>query len=273
MADPLDPDRFAPADTGGINRAAAVGFERGADDYEQSRPSYPVAAVDLLVDVLGIGPGRRVLDLAAGTGKFTRLLEPTGAELVAVEPVAAMRAQLVAALPTVTALDGTAEQIPLPDASVDAVVVAQAFHWFDAPAALAEVRRVLRSGGGRAGGLGLIWNERDERIDWVRRFGQILVDAAGSKPYVSGTDWPAVLAAAGGYGPLQHQTFAYDELITADRLVTRAASTSFVSALPDDERAACLARVRELTDTDPELVGRATFVFPYVTHGYWCNRI
>lgn len=273
MPDALDPDRFAPAADGGINRAAADGFERGAGDYEQSRPSYPAAAVELVVDELAIGPGRRVLDLAAGTGKFTRLLEPTGAELVAVEPVAAMRAQLQAALPAVSALDGTAEQIPLSDASVDVVVVAQAFHWFDAPLALAEVGRVLRVGDQPPSGLALIWNQQDEEVGWVRRFGEILVDAAGSKPYVSGTDWPAVVAAAGGFEPLQHRTFDFEAPMTPDLLVTRAASTSFVSALPDDARRACLARVRELAATDPDLVGLDRFGFPYVTHVYWCHRI
>ena len=97
----------------------------------------------LLVDALAIGPGRDVLDLAAGTGKLTRLLVPTGAHVVAVEPVPAMRALLT----DVDALDGTAEAIPLPDASVDAVTVGQAFHWFDPPTALAEIDRVLRPGG------------------------------------------------------------------------------------------------------------------------------
>jgi SAM-dependent methyltransferase len=272
MTNPLDPDRFSPDVAGGINQAAAVGFERGADDYEQARPSYPAAAVDLIVEVLGIGPGRRVLDLAAGTGKFTRLLSSTGADLVAVEPVAAMRAQLLTALPTVTALDGTAEEIPLADASVDAVVVAQAFHWFDAPVALAEVHRVLRRSEGSPGGLALIWNERNEQVDWVRQFGQILVEAAGHKPYVDGTDWPAVVAETGGFGPLRDRRFAYDQTITPDLLIARAASTSFVSALPDEERGTCLAEVRRLIDTHPDLAERARLVFPYLTHVYWCDR-
>jgi len=219
-----------------------------------------------------VRPGRRVLDLAAGTGKFTRLLEPAGAELVAVEPVAAMRAQLQATMPGLTVLDGTAEHIPLPDASVDAVVVAQAFHWFDPSAALAEVHRVLRGGSDSPGGLALVWNERDEETEWVRRFGQILVDAAGHKPYVDDTDWAAVVDAAGGFGPLQGRRFDYDQTITPELLVARAASTSFVSALPDADREACLDEVRRLVATDPELQGRATFDFPYVTHVYWCDR-
>ncbi len=269
MSDPVDPGRFAPDDPSAINRAAAVGFERGAGDYEQARPSYPAAAVDLVVDVLGLAPGRRVLDLAAGTGKFTRLLVSSGAELVAVEPVAAMRAELVARLPGVDALDGRAEDLPLGDGSVDAVVAAQAFHWFDAARALAEVHRVLRPDGR----LALVWNVRNERVDWVRRFGEILVRAAGRKPYVDGTDWPAVVAAAGGFGPLRRERFTYDQPIDADVLVQRAASTSFVSALPDDQRARCLDEVRELTRTHPDLAGHDAFVFPYLTDVFWCERV
>lgn len=266
--DPVDPERFAPDDPSGINRAAAVGFARGAGDYEQARPSYPAAAVELVVDVLGLAPGHRVLDLAAGTGKFTRLLAPSGADLVAVEPVPAMRDELVAQVPGVEALDGRAEELPLGGASVDAVVSAQAFHWFDAPRALAEVHRVLRPGGR----LALVWNVRNERVDWVRRFGEILVAAAGRKPYVDGTDWPAVVAEAGGFGPLQHERFTYDQPIDADLLVQRAASTSFVSALPDEPRARCLHEVRALTRSHPDLAGHDTFVFPYFTDVFWCER-
>jgi SAM-dependent methyltransferase len=266
--DPVDPGRFASDDLSTINQAAAIGFERGADDYEQARPSYPAGAVDLVVEVLGLAPGRTVLDLAAGTGKFTRLLVPAGAELIAVEPVAAMRDQLIAQVPGVTALDGRAEQLPVGDGSVDAVVSAQAFHWFDAPRALAEVHRVLRVDGR----LALVWNVRNERVDWVRRFGAILVAAAGRKPYDDGTDWPTVVADAGGFGPLQRDRFIYDQPIDADLLVQRAASTSFVSALPDDQRARCLEQVRELTRTHPDLAGRDTFVFPYFTDVFWCAR-
>lgn len=261
-----------------VHDAAARGFERGADDYEAARPGYPPAVVDLLVAELGLGPGRRALDLAAGTGKLTRLLVPSGADLVAVEPVAAMRAELVARAPGVEALDGTAEALPLPDRSVDAAVAAQAFHWFDAPVALAELHRVLRPGGA----LGLVWNVRDESVDWVRRFGELLVEAAAGdpasaefqetgKPYEEGIDWLAVIAAAGGFTPVQRAVVAWEQPIDADLLVRRAASTSFVSALPDDVRADALDRVRDLAASHPDLAGRDAFGFPYETVVYWCH--
>ena len=146
-----------------IPEAAAQGFGQGAEAYESARPSYPPDAVGEIARVCALGPGRRVLDLAAGTGKLTRLLVPAGAEVVAVEPVAAMREVLGSVLPGVEALDGTAESIPLPDASVDAVTVAQAFHWFDAPVARAEIARVLGGGGARV----LVWDTRDRSVDSV----------------------------------------------------------------------------------------------------------
>ena len=134
--------------TSPVHQAAAIGFDRAADAYERSRPSYPPEAIECIRAELAIGVGSRVLDLAAGTGKLTRLLIPLGATLVAIEPVAGMRRILQTLHPQLDVRDGTAEAIPLDDGSLDAVTCAQAFHWFDGPKALAEIRRVLRPGGG-----------------------------------------------------------------------------------------------------------------------------
>src|SRR3954454_1555934 len=128
----------------------ANAFGPAAGDYERARPSYPAAAIDVLRRELGIGPGRMVCDLAAGTGKLTRLLVPSGATILAVEPVPGMRDELRVAVPDVEVVDGTAEAMPFPDASVDAVTVAQASHWSRFDEALAEIRRVVRPGGGLA---------------------------------------------------------------------------------------------------------------------------
>ena len=261
-----------------VRDAAARGFQRGADDYEAARPGYPPEVVALLVDGLGLGPGRRVLDLAAGTGKLTRLLVPSGAEVVAVEPVAAMRSELAERVPGAEVLEGTAEALPLPDASVDAAVVAQAFHWFDAPVALAELHRCLRPGGG----LALVWNVRDESVDWVRRFGELLVEAAAGdpasaefratgKPYDEGVDWAELLAATGGWSPVERSVVRWEQPVDPELLVRRAASTSFVSALPDAARAAALDRVRDLAATHPQLAGRPRFGFPHETVVHRCR--
>jgi SAM-dependent methyltransferase len=254
-----------------ISAAAADGFQRGAGAYERARPSYPAAVLSCLVGRAGLGPGRRVLDLAAGTGKLTRLLVPSGAEVVAVEPVAAMRAELAAAVPGVEVLDGTAEAIPLPDASLDAVTVAQAFHWFDAPVALTELARVLRPGGT----LALVWNERDLRVDWVRQFGDVL-DTGRGRPYDAyyGLDLDAVLAEHGGAGFAAAGSFAceWEQPCDPELLVGRAASVSVVAALPPAEREAVLERVRRLADTHPDLAGRPVFPFPHITRLGWCRR-
>ena len=134
-----------------VDEIAATGFQRAAGDYELGRPGYPAKAVERLCEEIGIERGQTVVDLAAGTGKLTRLLvELLPAEVIAVEPVAGMRAQLELAVPGVTVLDGTAEQIPLGDGAAHAVFVAQAFHWFRVPEAAIEIARVLDAGGALA---------------------------------------------------------------------------------------------------------------------------
>ncbi|HET6834489.1 MAG TPA: methyltransferase domain-containing protein [Acidimicrobiales bacterium] len=249
---------------------AALGFDSNAVAYERARPSYPAEAVAHVVEHGAIGPGRRVIDLAAGTGKLTRLLVPMGADVVAVEPVAGMRAQLAAGLPGIEVLDGTAEDLPLPDDSADAVTVAQAFHWFDAPVALAEIRRVLHPGGH----LFLLWNTRDRGHDWVRAFGDLLVDGPDAeRPYDSyyDVDYAALVASAGGFTPVELWAHAWEQPCDPDLLVARAESVSVVGALADAERARVLDRVRELARTHPDLAGRASFGFPYVTRVYRCR--
>jgi SAM-dependent methyltransferase len=246
-----------------IDPVAASGFGGQADAYERGRPSYPTEAVEWLVDGLAIGPGRRVLDLGAGTGKLTRMLVTTGAELVAVEPVAGMRAQFAAVLPDVELLDGTAEAIPLPDASMHAVVAAQAFHWFDPSPALTEIVRVLRPGGG----LGMVWNERDESVPWVAELTRI-IHWDTRQPYKVGTDWRAVIESDRRFSAVEREKFSFDQTVDADRLVERVTSTSYIAAMTPDERAPIVAETRALVAGFPE-----TFVLPYVTDTYRCHRI
>lgn len=264
MPMPTPDDRVRPAVQGfaGDDTAAA---------YERARPSYPAEAVAHVVGHGGIGPGRRVLDLAAGTGKLTRLLVPSGAAVVAVEPVAAMRALLVSSAPDVEALDGTAESLPLDDASVDAVTVAQGFHWFDPPVALAEIRRVLRPGGH----LFLLWNTRDRSRGWVAAFGDMLVDGDLERPYDSyyEVDYAEVVASAAParFSPVERWEHAWEQPCDEDLLVARAESVSVVGLLDEPERAIVLDRVRNLARTHSDLAGRAWFGFPYVTQVSRCR--
>lgn len=252
-----------------IHDAAARGFPRAVEDYERGRPGYPPEAVARLVEVLPIGPGRRVLDLAAGTGKLTRALEPFGAELVAVEPVAEMRAVLERASPAVQSVDGVAEGIPLADDSVDAVVVGSAFHWFDGERALTEIQRVLRPGGG----LGLLWNVRDEAVPWVAALTEIMEPHRGGAPRYSAGAWRAALDDSPLFSPLERASFHHVQRLPPEGVVARVASVSFVAALPAGKRARVLDHVRRLLERDPVTRGRPLVELPYRTDVFWTTAV
>ena len=252
-----------------IHEAAARGFAEAAEDYERGRPGYPPAAVEHLCEVLGIGPGRAVLDLAAGTGKLTRLLVPAGAEVVAVEPVEGMRAALARALPGVTALAGTAEDLPLPDAAFDAVVAGSAFHWFRGDEALAEIHRVLRP----RGGLGLLWNVRDESVPWVAELSAIMEPHRGGAPGYRAGAWREAFARTALFSPLRRAEFRHVHRLAPEAVVARVASVSFVAALAESDRAAVLARVRALLERDPATRGREVVELPYRTDVWWCGAL
>jgi ubiquinone/menaquinone biosynthesis C-methylase UbiE len=242
-----------------VHEAAAVGFARSAAAYDRARPEYPPAAIEWLVDRLGLRPGRAVLDLAAGTGKLTRPLAATGADVVAVEPVAEMRARIGPA--AVRVLDGTAEAIRLDGASVDAVTVGQAFHWFDGAVALAEIHRVLRPGGA----LALVWNRRP-LDDPVHAAIEALVAPRrrGAPTHRSGA-WRSAFEATTLFGPLEERTFDHVVRHDADALVDRVRSTSVVGALDDGAQAELLAAVRALAADGP-------VDLPYVCEVFVCER-
>lgn len=241
---------------------AERGFEAGAAAYEAARPGYPDDAVAVLRDVIGIGPATAVCDLAAGTGKLTRRLVELGASVTAVEPVAAMRAQLAAAVPDVAAVDGTAEAIPLGDASVDVVTVAQAFHWFDGPAALVEIARVLRPGGA----LVLLWNERDETTPWVAEMSRLIRWHERTVSRYQHVDWAAVVAADGHFSALQEHAVRWEQTITKDMLADRVRSISYIAAMPSPERERLAADVVSLVSRVPE-----PFPLPYTCRVQWAR--
>jgi len=179
-----------------------------------------------------------------------------------------MREQLARALPTVKTCDGTAHRMPLPDRSVDAVVCAQAFHWFANSDSLQEIRRVLKPGGQ----LGLIWNVRDARCDWVARLTDIMARHEGDAPRYDHGEWRKVFPAP-GFGPLQERAFQHDHVGFPEQvIVDRVASVSFIAALDSRTRAQVLDEVRELILATPTLAGRDRVSFPYVTQAYWCQR-
>lgn len=242
-----------------IDPVAAAGFGSAADVYERARPSYPQDAVDWFVERVGLGPGTTVVDVGAGTGKLTRLLAPTGARVVAVEPIPEMRAKISG----VEVLDGTAEELPLPDSSAQAITAAQAFHWFDHSRALPELHRVLAPGGH----LALFWNMRDLADPIQRGVEDLLAPLRGWASAQQEGRWRTPLAESPLFGEPEVREFRYEQRFTTDDLCARVSSTSFVAATAPVEREELMVRIRALTHGIDE-----PFPFPYVTEVHLIPR-
>jgi ubiquinone/menaquinone biosynthesis C-methylase UbiE len=255
----LNDDRFATA------------FSGAAQEYERGRPGYPAEAIDALAGELGLGDGAVVVDLAAGTGKLTRSLVGRFGAIIAIEPLAEMRAQLERQVPEAKAFDGTAEHIPLGDSSADAVLVAQAFHWFDGRRALDEIARVLRAGGG----LGLLWNTtpwENRETPWFALLDDLLerrrVDLATLRRHASGR-WREAFDGERRFGPLVEATFANSQRMTTDEFLDGFASRSYVAVLDPEEREALLAEVGRLLERSDAPVDDGQVLVPIRTAAFW----
>ena len=227
----------------------SLSFGSAAAAYERGRPSYPPEAIDWLLP----RGARQVLDLGAGTGKLTTRLVERGLEVVAVDQIPDMLEVLRSSLPETRALLGTAEEIPLEDNSVDAVLVAQAWHWVDPERAIPEVTRVLRPGGR----LGLVWNTRDERLGWVRELGEI-IGSDGDRGSFDVTLSTSFTAAE------RHQV-EWTNYLTPQALIDLVASRSYCITSPTEVRSRTLDQVRELLATHPALANSTGLALPYIT--------
>jgi SAM-dependent methyltransferase len=236
----------------------ARSFDLAAEEYERTRPSYPPE----LLELVPVAPGAEVLDLGAGTGKLTRVLVRRHARVVAVEPLDGMRAILERVVPEAEALPGSAEAIPLPDASVDAVFAAQAFHWFDHAVALPEISRVLRP----SGILALVWNGPDESrpSPLPAAFLAYLEELRASAEFHGQPPW-AELIALGPFGETHEAKVAHDHVLDRGGLLDNARSVSWIASRPDEEREAVLARLGSLL---PE----GTYAIPNLAHVLWSVR-
>jgi SAM-dependent methyltransferase len=260
----------------GVHEIAAQGFGAQADAYDRARPSYPPDAIDWLVKCLDIGPGRLIVDLAAGTGKLTTLLAETGADLIAIEPVAAMRDRLRGRLPEVPVLAGVGEALPLADQSVDAVIVAQAFHWFDAKRAMTEIARVVRPGGH----LGLLWNARDRSLEWVDQVWSVMDRVERDAPWRIGNgdaSGPAAERYVAGHGesnwsPWVEATFFHVHYSTHDQVIDRMRSVSHIAALPPENQYEVLDEVRAILDAHLDTRQQPTVGIPYRVDAMYAER-
>jgi SAM-dependent methyltransferase len=240
----------------GPDSSAGLSFGPAADVYERSRPPYPPAAVDWLLPA----GARRVLDLGAGTGKLTRQLVDGVRHVVAVEPLEQMRDVGRREVPEVEFLDGTAERIPVLAASVDVVLVAQAWHWVDPQRAVPEVARVLAPGGR----LGLVWNDRDERVAWVRELGRIMQEGTAGPPDMA---HPVI---GEPFGEPETLAVEWAHHTTPGILIDMVTSRSYFIAASKRQQEKTLAAVRALLADDPQLRDSAEIALPYVTR---CFRV
>jgi SAM-dependent methyltransferase len=265
-----------------VHEIAARGFGAEASAYERARPSYPPDAISWLTENLRLGPGSQIVDLAAGTGKLTRLLTGIGANLIAVEPVASMRAKLREQLPAVPVLAGVAEALPLADQSIDAVMVAQAFHWFDARRAMAEIARVVRPGGHVA----LIWNARDRSIEWVDQVWSVMDRVERNAP------WRDERAGNGPSTETQRRnehnlagpsdaswsrwtegTFFHVQHSTHDDVIDRMRSVSHIAALPPPSQRGVLNEIRTILTEHPQTRQKTTVGIPYRVDAMYAERL
>jgi SAM-dependent methyltransferase len=246
----------------GIHPSAAFGFTASAAQYERGRPEYPLAAIEFLKEVFGLGPASTIVDLAAGTGKLTRGLAETESFVVALEPLATMRAEFIRALPSMALVGAVAERLPVAKGSVDAIVVANAWHWFDSDAAAAEASRVLR----RGGGLALIYNRRDESIGWVARLSEIIDAHRGDTPQYRSGRWRQDFNSNPWFAPLLRREFKYEHRLSPTLLRDRVASVSFIAQLDATRRQSVMASVDEVVAQ--EFGGRNEFKMPHKTEVY-----
>jgi SAM-dependent methyltransferase len=234
-------------------------FDLAAEEYEATRPSYP----DDVLDLLPVASDAVVLDLGAGTGKLTRVLARRYARVIAVEPLDGMRAILQRVVPDVEALPGSAEQIPLGDASVDAVFAAQAFHWFDHERALPEIARVLRPGGI----LALVWNgpDRSQTSPLPAGYLAYLDELRSERSRFDETPSWRELIARGPFGPAREGAVAHDHVLDRAGQLDNARSVSWIASREPDERERVVARLGELL---PE----GTYAVPNLANVLWATR-
>jgi SAM-dependent methyltransferase len=257
------------SDSSAIHKTAASSYPINADAYAKGRPDYPPEADTWLRDRLELGPGKTVVDLGAGTGKFTTKLVKTGASVIAVDPIAEMLAKISASQPAVKTLPGTAAAMPLQDGSIDVVLCAQSFHWFADAQAMDEIRRVLKP----RGRLALIWNSRDLRYDWVKRLDELVNAQEGDNPRYHTGKWRAAFPHP-GFTQLDERHFTHGHTgAPEDVIINRIRSSSVITVLPAEVRAHIDRQLNLLIRSEPALAGKDVVTVPYVTDAFSAVRI
>ncbi|AMW77752.1 SAM-dependent methyltransferase [Acinetobacter sp. TGL-Y2] len=251
--------------THSLHPAAEHGFSSAAELYQQVRPNYPQAIVHWLKEDLNINPHSKVIDLGAGTGKFLDYLKQATTNIIAVEPIAEMLEQLKIIHPEVQTQQASSDQIALNDHNVDAILCAQSFHWFANMETLTEMHRLLKP----HASLALIWNQRDETVNWVKALAQRLAEYEADTPRFHSNEWQNVFEQQNLFQLESKKVFAHTHTGTVENVVSnRLLSTSFIAAMPRAQQQQLKNEfeniVAEYTSKQPQ----DEISFPYLTYAY-----
>ncbi|MGE8559434.1 MAG: class I SAM-dependent methyltransferase [Acinetobacter sp.] len=256
--------------TQSLHPAAQKGFSSAAELYQQVRPGYPAEIVNWLQHQLQLGTNSQVIDLGSGTGKFLPYLQQITSHIIAIEPVQEMLAQLQHAFPDIQTLQASSEQLPVAANSVDAVICAQSFHWFDNVETLQQIHQVLKT----SGHLALIWNQRDIQVDWVKALADLIEPFEGNTPRYHSEKWKAVFEHQSLFQLENVQTFQQQHVGTVENVVSkRLLSTSFIAAMPDPEQQQLKALFEQIVFTFTGKYPQDEIAFPYVTYAYHFKKI
>ena len=256
--------------TQSLHPSAQKGFSLGAELYQQVRPSYPPEIVVWLQDQLKVGENSTVIDLGSGTGKFLPFLLQTQAKVIAVEPVTAMREQLEQSYSTVECLQTSSDQLLVKDESINAIICAQSFHWFSNIETLKEMYRVLIP----TGHLGLLWNQRDITVDWVKALADEIVPFEADTPRYHSEKWKQVFEQQQLFQFNGLQTFQLKHTGTVEQVVSkRLLSTSFIAAMPEHQQQQLKARFEQIVFDFTGQTAQDQINFPYTTFAYHFQKI
>ena len=256
--------------THSLHPAAQKGFSSAAELYQQVRPNYPQEVVNWLKEDLNLDQSSKAVDLGAGTGKFLTYLKQATSHIIAVEPVTEMLEQLKIVHPEVQTLQAKSDQILLDSGSIDAVLCAQAFHWFANLETLTEIYRILKP----QGHLGLVWNQRDESVAWVKALADLLATLEGDTPRFHSGQWNLAFEDQSLFKLESTQTYTQLQTGTVENVVSkRLLSTSFIAAMSEHEQ---LKLKQKFEDIVFEYTGKKSqdeIIFPYVTYAYNFSKL
>lgn len=256
--------------TQSLHPAAQQGFALGANLYQQVRPSYPQEIDIFLQDQLQVPLNSNIVDLGSGTGKFLPHLLKLTTQLIAVDPVANMLAQLKQLYPHVETIQARSEQLPLHDQCADLVSCAQSFHWFANLQSLKEIHRILKP----QGHLLLIWNQRDISVNWVNALAKMILPFEGDTPRFHNQDWRQVFTDTDLFQLTHEQKFHHTHVGTVEQVVSkRLLSTSFIAAMPTEQQQQLKTQFEQLVLEYTNKHAQDEIEFPYCTHVYVYQKV